>query len=84
MLARLFTRASTSAKPFMSQADIDTIRAFALGDETKRLEAIQAHRRNLGSPAATSLYMRFMSEIDTPAPDLMLRYDYRRRIQQEA
>ena len=87
LLTRLFAPAAAVEQPVireMPQADIDTIREFALGDESKRLAAIQAHRRNLGGSATNSIYMRFMSEVDTPVPDLILRHTYRHRIRQSA
>lgn len=54
----------------MSDEDMDIIFRFANGDETLRDQAIKAHRANFGVKNA---HNRFMSEIDTPMPDLAWR-----------
>jgi len=63
----------------MSERNRETIRRFAQGEKSLRENAVLIYRRerlqdsvNLQSPE-----MRFMSEVDTPVPDLTLRKRFR-------
>jgi hypothetical protein len=61
------------------------IRAFARGDKTSRAAALRSFHaflaRNRGqAPERWPLEMQFMSEIDSPSPDLALRAEYRRKL----
>ena len=56
----------------MTNDEKQVIRNFASGDASKREEAIAIHRRHLGEGAPCE-EQQFMSEIDTPCPDLRLR-----------
>jgi hypothetical protein len=81
-LSRLFPKKVDA--PTMSQADADVMTRYAGGDDTAKHEAIAAYRRNLLVPGARStLLMRYMAEVDTPSPDLMLRSDLRAKLQQK-
>ena len=55
--------------------------------EEMRQAAIEAHRRNLRDPKSGenpregwNSHMRFMSEVDTPVPDYVLRATYRKQL----
>lgn len=65
----------------MTEADRRAIAAYAAGDAGNRDEAIAAYRRNLGTvgPRGDD-FMGFMSEVDTPVPDYLLRRQYRDRV----
>ncbi len=67
---------------FLSAADKEQIRDFARGDQMLRGPAIAIHRAYIslyglrrGDP-----YFDFMSEVDNPCPDLVLRARYRRQV----
>lgn len=63
------------------QAEFETIKAFAAGDSSLRAKAIEIHRKHLkSSDLHNTPAMRFMSEIDHPCPDLMLRNQYRKAL----
>lgn len=67
-----------AAPPQMSDQDRDVIFDFALGNVDLRDRAVAIHRAYipvLGVRGA--LEMRFMAEVDNPAPDLALRGYYR-------
>ncbi len=65
----------------MSASDADVIRKFAAGDKTLRDQAVAIHRKWIptigvrGTPEQD-----FMSEVDNPCPDLLLRGQYRKRL----
>jgi hypothetical protein len=68
----------------MDASDKDIIRRFAAGDQTLRDEAIRIYRVRVrihglcrGQP-----YFDFMSEVDNPCPDLLLRARYREQVLQ--
>ena len=55
--------------------------------EEMRQAAIEVHRRHLRTPKDGSnpregwnIHMRFMSEVDTPVPDYVLRATYRKQL----
>jgi hypothetical protein len=51
---------------------------FAAGDRFLRDEAIAIHRKYLND--MTSIEQKFMSEIDNPVPDFLLRAFYRKEL----
>jgi hypothetical protein len=62
----------------MTDSEKKVIREFATFDESKREEAIAIHRKHLGEGAPVPcIEQQFMSEIDTPCPDLRLRHNLR-------
>ena len=55
--------------------------------EEMRQAAVDAHRRNLRTPSERSnwnIHMRFMSEVDTPCPDYVLRASLRKQLLERA
>lgn len=48
--------------------------------EEMRQAAIEVHRRNLTTPWGRDIHMLFMSEVDTPCPDYVLRAKYRKQL----
>ena len=62
-----------------TEQETAAIRALVAGDKSGRALAIAAYRRALraGLVATASPVMRFMSEIDTTCPDLVLRSKFR-------
>jgi hypothetical protein len=65
-----------------SDADKEAIRALAAGEQGARANAVAAFRTSLrihgtrhGCP-----YFNFMSEVDNPCPDLLLRGRYREAV----
>lgn len=66
----------------MNSVEKEVIRRLADGNESARTAAIEIYRRyilHLGSYNSTP-EMNFMSEVDTPCPDLRLRAMYRERV----
>lgn len=66
--------------PVMADEDKAIIFRLAAGDNTCRDEAIEIHRRYIpiiGSYGHGSLEQDFMSEVDNPCPDYLLRNHYR-------
>lgn len=61
----------------MTTEDLNTIFHFANGDETMRERAIAVHRNNFD---VKNDHNRFMSEVDTPSPDLVSRSFYRQKV----
>lgn len=62
------------------QPEVELIRIFAVTREEKhRFQCIEAHRFNMRTfpEYKGSDECNFMREIDTPAPDLALRFRYR-------
>ena len=85
MISKLLSRFAPKAAPTMPPEDAEIIRAFAIGDESLRSQAILAHNRNIKTVGIRgNLLMRFMAEVDTPCPDLALRNDLRHKIRAEA
>ena len=66
----------------LTDGEKQVIEACAMGHVESRGEAIEIYRKYLGKVAWAhrSLHMRFMSEIDTPVPDLALKADLRDRL----
>jgi hypothetical protein len=74
-------------RPEMGADDVEAIIRYAIqswnpagGVETGKDAAVAAYRRNLASHAQANIYMQFMAEVDTPAPDLAARAYYRSKI----
>ncbi len=63
---------------FMTETEKRVIRAFARGESGLKDEAIIIHRKYLSEVASPE--QRFMGEVDTPCPDLMLRGQYRKEL----
>lgn len=54
---------------------------FAAGDKTLREQAIQIHRRSIGTDGVRGTpEQNFMAEVDNPCPDPTLRSHYRTRL----
>lgn len=69
--------------PVMADEDKAIILRFAAGDNTCRDMAIDIHRRYIpiiGTHGHGSLEQDFMSEVDNPCPDYMLRSLYRDQV----
>lgn len=65
----------------METADRELIERFAAGETSLREAAIEAFRRNIPAVGIRGdECMMFMSEIDSPMPDLALRARYRRAV----
>ncbi len=65
----------------MSPEDRDIIRRYAAGESGLRQEAIAAHRRAIPTDGVRGTPEQdFMAEIDNPAPDLLLRSQYRMKL----
>lgn len=67
----------------LSENDEAIIRAFANGENPRRSEAIDIYRRYYkawGPRYGTNIFMDFMSEVDCPVPDLLLRARFRMKI----
>jgi len=65
----------------MTSAEKTTILRFAAGDSGLRNQAIEIYRSCFrAGEGRTSPEMRFMSEIDTPVPDLALRATARKEL----
>lgn len=62
----------------ITEDEKEIIQHFAMGEIHLRKDAIEIHRRNL--PDNQTPEMLFMSEIDNPCPDLILRARYRDEI----
>lgn len=80
---RRFFKTKRTAAPTMDLRDMEKIELFAasMGKDHLRLIAIRVHRRNIPIIGVRGNdHQRFMAEIDTPSPDLMLRSDYRSRV----
>lgn len=78
-----FKKIEPVVRAVMSDADKNTIRFFAEGDNSLREEAIKIYRKYmpiLGSYGCGYPEMDFMSEVDNPVPDWSLRSDYRKRL----
>lgn len=74
LVQSLFPAECIPPKPVISDDDCDVIIAFAHGQESLEDEAIDAHRRCLKFGDAYPAAIRnFMSEIDTPMPDVGYR-----------
>lgn len=69
--------------PTMSDDDKITIHLFARGDNQLREEAIEIYHKympTLGPHGCGYPEMDFMSEVDNPCTDLMLRSRYREQV----
>lgn len=67
----------------MSPEELATIKAFAAGDKSLREDAIAIHRKYLQDQELRDTNaMLFMSEVDNPCPDYILRNRYRRLLTQ--
>lgn len=65
----------------MDDGDKATIEAFAKGDESSRTAAVEAFRRCLLEEGVVEgPCMLFMSEVDNPIPDALLRAQYRKMV----
>lgn len=66
----------------MTDDDKKVIELFASGQKDLRPKAISAYRRSLRADGLKHdcVHQRFMSEIDTPVPDLGLRSRYRMEV----
>lgn len=53
---------------------------FAKGDKSLREKAVKIYRSYLVKTGRCTDEMRFMSEVDSPCPDLSLRSIYRKRL----
>lgn len=77
MFGNLFGSTSKKAPPPppFPLSDLEKIKRFAFGEDDLRAEAVEIHRRLLGErpDLRDHVAMRFMSEIDTPSPDLGYR-----------
>jgi hypothetical protein len=62
----------------MTDKEKKIIRRFAKGDKDLRSQALEIHRRNLQD--LNSDEQRFMSEIDSPCPDFLMRRYYREKL----
>ncbi|MBG6083128.1 hypothetical protein [Rubrivivax gelatinosus] len=67
----------------MTNEDRATIRRFAGGDKTVRGEAERIYKACVGDQP-NEPEMLFMSEVTNPAPDLLLRAQYRQRLRNAA
>lgn len=78
----LFRREPLEPKIYtMEEIDRDIIYRFAVGDNNLRIKAIKIHRRYIPLLGVRgTLEQSFMSEVDTPMPDLGLRDVYRNQI----
>lgn len=78
-----FLRKSKIEAPVMKYEDRVIIFRFAYGDRSYRERAIAIHRRYipiLGTHGNGSVEQDFMSEVDNPCPDYMLRSLYRDQV----
>lgn len=67
-----------SEKTELTNHEIEIITGFAKGDLGVKDEAIAIYRRHRWtSDPWANIYLGFMSEVDTPVPDLALRARYR-------
>lgn len=68
----------------LTNDEIDVITRFAKGEREVKDEAIAIYRKHrwVNDPWA-NIYLGFMSEVDTPVPDLALRARYRDAITKE-
>lgn len=73
-----FKKKPTEA-PTMSYRDIQIIAAFADSNEGRE-EAVAAYRRNIREFGGANIYMQFMAEVDSTAPDFTLRSNLRKAI----
>lgn len=66
----------------MDGPEREIIRRFAAGEVSLRDEAIRIHRNSLRRVGVQrgDLHFDFMSEVDNPCPDLLLRSLYRERL----
>ncbi|WP_315922296.1 hypothetical protein [Mesorhizobium sp. SP-1A] len=68
----------------LTNDEIDVITRFAKGDRAVKDEAIAIYRKHRWtSDPWANIYLGFMSEVDTPIPDLALRARYRDSIVNE-
>lgn len=62
----------------LTNDEIDVITRFAKGDFAVKDEAVAIYRKHRWtSDPWANIYLGFMSEVDTPVPDLALRARYR-------
>ena len=66
----------------MTEAEREVIKNFALGNNRLRDEAIRIHRKDIREHGLRrgNVHFDFMSEIDNPCPDFLLRARYRRQL----
>lgn len=64
----------------MTPAEQYTIRQFAAGNLSLRDVAITIHRKYTALGFRSTPEYHFMSEVDTPSPDLTLRWYYRMQL----
>lgn len=72
----------------MDAVERHVIYRLASGDQAAREEAIRIHRNHLTYlrvnhlplPRNTDVHFDFMSEVDNPCPDLVLRSMYRKKV----
>lgn len=66
----------------LNDTERNAIYRFAGADMSAYREAIDVYRRALrrGFAGSGDPYLRFMSEVDNVAPDLLLRARYRRQV----
>lgn len=72
----------------MDEVERHIIYRLASGDQSARDEAIRVHRNHLDYlrikhfplPRGKDVHFDFMSEVDNPCPDLLLRSIYRKKV----